>query len=41
MVEILLEILTKRRRQMFYKPSYIDLHSMINPVYKGISSISK
>ena len=38
---VLLEILTKRRRQTFYKPSDIDLYSMINPVDEGICSISK
>ena len=38
---VLLEISTKRRRQTFYKPSDIDLYSMINPVDEGIYSISK
>ena len=39
MVESLLEILTRRRRQAFYKP--IDLHSLTNDADEGISSISK
>ena len=38
MVESLLEILTERRRQMFYKP--IDVYCVINVVGKIISSIS-
>ena len=38
-VESLLETLTKRRSQTFYRP--IDLHSVKNAVGKGISTISK
>ena len=39
LVESLLEILTKRRSQTFYKPIY--LHPMTNAVGESISSISK
>ena len=39
MVESLLEMLTKRRRQAFYKP--IDLHSLTNAADDGISSIKQ
>ena len=38
MVESLLEILTKRRSQTFYKP--IDAHSMTDFVSESISAIS-
>ena len=38
MVESLLEILPKRRSQMFYKP--VDVHSMTNAKGESISSIS-
>ena len=39
MVKSVLGILTKRRRQAFYKP--IDLHSLTNVADEGISSMSK
>ena len=39
MVESLLEILTKKRREVFCKP--IDFQSLANAVSEGISSISQ
>ena len=36
MVESLLEILTKRRSQTFYKP--VDVHSVTNAIGQSISS---
>ena len=39
MVDNLLEILTKKRREVFCKP--IDFHSLANAVSEGISSISQ
>ena len=38
MVESLLEILTKRRSQVFYKP--VDVHSVTNAIGESISSIT-
>ena len=38
MVESLLEILTKRRSQVFYKP--VDVHSVTNAIGEFTSSIS-
>ena len=38
MVESLLEILTKRRKQTFCKP--VDVHSVVNAIGESISSIS-
>ena len=38
MLESLLETLSKRRSQVFYKP--VDVHSLTNPIDKSISSIS-
>ena len=38
MVESLVEILTKRRSQVFYKP--VDVHSVTNAIGEFTSSIS-